>query len=376
MGYKSNYRESGQNLVVYAILMVVFVALAALVIDGGFVYAKRRSAQNAADAGALAGANALCTGNSTLARATALDYAVNRNGATSAEVTLSTRDITVTTTIQNKTFLAGIFGNELMTTNAVAAAGCYNPCSGSGILPVAWSCRNPAGYPQDSQTCGIEYGTLTSPGPLYVIMDSIKTADDLLCQDPITHLPSGALNCDLNGDGINELFGGAGNRGWLNMDGGPGSASELRSWIESHGFPGNVTIHTWYGGSNGDKTVVFRAVQDYLVGDVVMVPVFAAYCDGSPDTMCPSSYHAGIDRIVSGSGGGFNYHVISFAPLKITCVSTKKQEICPGKTAAIALNPDINDNTKSIEGYFVIDYFGTGKCDGPFTGAYTTYLNH
>jgi hypothetical protein len=207
-------------------------------------------------------------------------------------------------------------------------------------------------------------------------MDSITSADEFLCNDPITGLPGGALDCDINDDGVNELFGGAGNRGWLNLDGGPGSASEMKSWVESHGYSGEVFIHTWFSGSNGDKTSVFQAVRDYLVGDVVMLPVFDAYCDGVPDTACPGSYHLGLDKIVSGSGGGFNYHIISFSAFKITCVSTKKQETCPGKTAAIALNPSIKENTKTIEGYFINDYFGSGKCDGPDSGAYTIYLNH
>jgi hypothetical protein len=373
---KLNQSEHGQNLVLFAVIMVVLVALAALVIDGGFAYTKRREAQNAADAGALAGANALCAGNPGLAEPQALDYAINRNGATAAEVIQSTKVITVTTTIPHQTFLAGIFGTEVVTTTATASAGCYTPCSGTGVLPVAWSCRAPAGDPIDPQTCEIQYGTSAVPGPLYVIMDSIKSSDEFLCQDPITHLPVGAMNCDLNNDGVNELFGGAGNRGWLNLDGGSGSASEMKGWVENHGYVGEVFIHTWFGGSNGDKTSVFKAVQDYLIDDIVLLPVFDAYCDGTPDTACPGLYHSGQDSIVPGSGGGFNYHVISFSAFKITCVSTKKQDICPGKSAAIALNPDIKDNTKTIEGYFVKDYFGSGKCDGPSSGVYTIYLNH
>jgi hypothetical protein len=363
--------EKGQNLIIFAVVMVVLVGLTALVIDGGFAYTKRREAQNAADAGALAGANALCAGNVDQAIPQALD-----NGATDATANLGTKSITVTTTIPQQTFLAGILGSDEVTTHATASAGCFIPCSGIGVLPVAWSCRFPAGSTGDPETCGIEPGSLAEPGPLYVVMDSIKTGDEFLCMDPITHLPTGALNCDLNNDGVNELFGGAGNRGWLNMDGGSGSANELRDWIVDHGYDGEVAIHTWFGGSNGDKTVVFKAVQDYLVGYIVMLPVFDAYCDGAPNIACPGSYHTGQDKIVSGSGGGFEYHIISFSAFKVTCVSTKKSEYCPGKAKAIALNPDIKDNTKSIEGYFISDYFGSGKCDGPSAGVYTIYLNH
>jgi hypothetical protein len=372
---KLNRNERGQNLLIFAVLMIILIALAGLVIDGGYSLSKRREAQNAADAGALAGADALCAGNTSLARTQALDYAINRNGATAADVTMSTRVITVTTTIPHDTFLAGIFGTDVVTTTATASAGCYSPCTGTGVLPVAWSCHPPAGEPVNAQTCGIQYGTLIVPGPKYVIMDSINSADDFVCQDP-PNSGGSALDCDLNDDGVNDLFGGAGNRGWLNLDGGSGNDNELAGWIQSHGYNGELSIHTWFGGTNGTKTKAFQAVRDNLIGEVVLLPVFDAYCDGPPDTACPGSYHSGLDKIVSGSGGGYNYHIITFSAFKITCVSTKQSEPCLGKTAAIAQNPDINNNTKSIEGYFIRDAFGSGKCAGPDAGAYTLYLNH
>jgi hypothetical protein len=52
-------RESGQVLVLFALAVVAIVALLAVVVDGGFLYVQRRTAQTAADAGALAGARAL-----------------------------------------------------------------------------------------------------------------------------------------------------------------------------------------------------------------------------------------------------------------------------------------------------------------------------
>ena len=52
--------ESGQILVFVVLFMIGLFAMLALVLDGGNTYAKRRAAQNAADAGALAGARTLC----------------------------------------------------------------------------------------------------------------------------------------------------------------------------------------------------------------------------------------------------------------------------------------------------------------------------
>ena len=51
--------ETGQSIVVIALMMVGLIAMLGLVIDGGNVYLQRRRMQNAADAGALAGAHTL-----------------------------------------------------------------------------------------------------------------------------------------------------------------------------------------------------------------------------------------------------------------------------------------------------------------------------
>lgn len=51
--------ESGQNLIIVALMMVVLIGFLGLVIDVGYALAQRRLAQNAADAAAHAGARAL-----------------------------------------------------------------------------------------------------------------------------------------------------------------------------------------------------------------------------------------------------------------------------------------------------------------------------
>lgn len=48
--------DEGSVVVIVAVMMTVFMGFAAIVIDAGFMYGQRRSLQNAADAGALAGA--------------------------------------------------------------------------------------------------------------------------------------------------------------------------------------------------------------------------------------------------------------------------------------------------------------------------------
>jgi hypothetical protein len=51
--------QSGQSLIILAVSFVVLLGFSGLAIDGGILYSDRRHAQNAADAGALAGALAI-----------------------------------------------------------------------------------------------------------------------------------------------------------------------------------------------------------------------------------------------------------------------------------------------------------------------------
>lgn len=55
---KRNQTESGQIIVIFAIALIALLALTALAIDGGMVYADRRHDQNVADAAAFAGGSA------------------------------------------------------------------------------------------------------------------------------------------------------------------------------------------------------------------------------------------------------------------------------------------------------------------------------
>ncbi len=74
--------EQGQAIVILAFAMIVLLAFAALAIDGGNAYVNRRRAQNAADAGALAGAHQLViylAGTPTDIRA-AINQAAEQNG--------------------------------------------------------------------------------------------------------------------------------------------------------------------------------------------------------------------------------------------------------------------------------------------------------
>lgn len=73
--------ESGQVIVLVAILMVGLVAVVGLVTDGGLVFSQRRDLQNVADAAALAGAMQLDEGIYRASGEVLLDEAAARQAA-------------------------------------------------------------------------------------------------------------------------------------------------------------------------------------------------------------------------------------------------------------------------------------------------------
>ncbi len=213
--------------------------------------------------------------------------------------------------------------------------------------------------------------------------------DDFICQDPVTGLPADALDCDLDNDGSVDMLA-SGNRSWLDLTGAGGGASDLSAWIRT-GFPGELFIHTWFEAQTGTATSIYDAVYD-RVGDIVLLPVFDAWCKGDPadPIACPDPPSHDIspepvDTIVYGGGASSIYfHVVSFSPLVITCVdspSAPKPTFpeCRARREAIAQNPpdQMWNPIKTFEGYFIEGYVpGLGGRPGTCidAGAYTIYL--
>ncbi len=379
----------GQSLVIVAIMLVLLVGMLALAIDGGYWYYNRRIAQNAADAGALAGAREFCTsGDATQALNRAQEYTITRNRADSANIIVNSGVVTVTANIQFNTFFAGVLGRPLGSVSAVAAAGCFPPCGGTGVLPIAWSCRPPiGGFSDPILDCSVLFGDGVPPDPLYIIMDSQSLSQDFYCQDPPNSgTPPSALDCDLNNDGIDEILAG-GNRSWLDLDGGGGGASSLNNWIQN-GFNGNLSFPVWVAGQTGVANSVFTTVENYKEGQTVLIPVFDRYCDGRPDipgTACPGQWNGDYvtgepspgDSIVP-TGGTWNtyFRLVSFSLFHITCVNNTGGDHCPGHDNLVsALN--LGNNLKTIEGYFTEgfdpDVHG-GSCGGVDVGVHVLNL--
>jgi len=86
--------ESGQSLIMFALGLAVLLGMAAMTIDVGLAYVARRDMQNAADAAALAGADFLLEGQSSVLAANAARDLALQNGYDNAAA-----DVTVTISI-------------------------------------------------------------------------------------------------------------------------------------------------------------------------------------------------------------------------------------------------------------------------------------
>lgn len=157
---QSRRRQSGQMLVLVALLLIVLVGLLALVLDGGNLYLQRRRLQNAADAAALATAYQIASSaTDSSIRSTLIDYAITRNGAGSAlgvylpsgaqvgggSVPSGTTAVRIAVTQTVSTFFAGIVGVNSATMTASGTASFQSQSGGCGGFAI-W------GHSQGCQT--------------------------------------------------------------------------------------------------------------------------------------------------------------------------------------------------------------------------------
>ncbi|MFZ2098353.1 MAG: Tad domain-containing protein [Anaerolineales bacterium] len=425
--------ENGQSLVIIALGLVAFVAMLALVLDGANAYAAKRQAQNAADAGALAGATYMCKNHDMAGGINQAEiFAVNNGAVNPPEVyaSLSAGTVVVTATVERNTFFAGVIGFDQVTPRAVAAAECRPPV-GMGVLPVAWACRSTVvgGMNVPGEDCAQKIIDDCGGNPYdlnctYILMDSVKvqtnkkggncdpditdptdpkycySQNDLVCSvhgpdvNPAyacDYVAPNTTDCDLNNDCIDELMTG-GARSWLDLNGGGGGASELLDWIRN-GFPDPIPPHKWIPEESGVATSIFHTVASAVVGEDVILPVFNNVCNGVPTTFeNPELYTQcayGPPDDLSLASSSMNFHIITFAQFHVTCVQTGKNKVtaepgyvynnhknhCNGHEAALN-NGSIDDNDKTIEGYFEeVDLGGySGPGDWFDTGTFTVVL--
>lgn len=257
--------SGGQVLVWVAVLLVVLLAFAGLAIDGGIGLSQRREMQNAADAGALAGARELCLGNRAQAKAQAQAYAQD-NGAGQVKVEIRNATGTIDEaagtvvwveaqqTIQPS--LLGVIGVQQYTVNATAKAGCMQTPTACGLWPIA--------FPQSMWED-------TPCGTTVYIWDDDKISYDCEEWDCVAD----------DGSGARVLS--PGERGWLDFKGAfdagypgtcpnGGGANLIKALIEDD-CAGRISLPACIPGEPGVKASVDKHV-DARAGDNVTMPLF------------------------------------------------------------------------------------------------------
>jgi len=252
----SVHRQRGQTLVLVALLLVLFLAFLALVLDLGNAYSQRRMMQNAADAGALAGARALARDQSQNAvTAAAENYAKSLNGAQLCGTQVLSTSVVVTVQKTFPTFFGYVIGVPKVTVGAVAEAGFDATEVFTGLMPMAVSDEAMA-WARDSK-------------------NPIRIWDS----DKIT------VTADAGWVDIAD-----GQRGWVDLDGdGQGGASELAGWIAQGGCDCVVKVNDVLPGAEGVKATLseFERWKD----KVVYIPIYDVYRPIDEDQPNKRGYH-------------------------------------------------------------------------------------
>ncbi len=394
--YFQNAVEKGQVIPMVIVMFLVILGMVALITDGGAVMFNRRTAQAAADAGALAGAQRVCLGYND-AKTVAENYAIAKNGATSAVATVVGKQVTVNATVQYPSFFAGIFGDPTLDASAEATAGCFG-VKGKSVVPVAWYC-NPNNDPTapfnteygcQMQTLSWELieplvtgevGSIPIPNfggvvkhyqmsgtslvsiedgvqnkipaeQIYIIFDG-----DKICSEDI----HGDNACDIIGDKKLEILSG-GNRGYVYLD---TIINSIPQYLDDPNI--SMKSHSWLGGHPGGIRAVEVKMEPDFNGMVVMIPVYNYLCDTDPQTQpsqaCMTSAHTDPRPPLPDDGDDFSnmkknkkyyFHVVAFSPFYVSCVS--KSGNCPGYKLAQTQDSTLKSNEGIIEGYFISDY--------------------
>lgn len=317
-------RERGAAGVMVAVMMVVLIGAGALAVDTGQIYAERAQLQNAADAGALAGAD-ICseTGGCTQANAKAVAGALansnsNDNKSTVQSVILSVPgEVTVTTSTKDGTtnagFLSKMFASALnapaATVGATATAKWLYPTKGITVLPLTFA---PCEFKDD----GLPHKILTQGGG------------------------GGAQDCNgLNPS--NQII--PGGFAWLNPDGSTGCkvTAEIGQWSKTSA--GEAV-------PNGCIDLFNSSLNPSLAGSTVALPVYKYTCKGMPAAQFGTC-----------NGSSVQYFIEKWAGFKIQAWNLSGQ-------AKYDPTPVFSGSEKGLYGTFV----GYSADPNLFTGGTTT----
>lgn len=270
-------RETGQAAVLTVIFMAALLGAIAMVLDVGSWFREQRATQSAADAAALAAAQALPS-NTGLSSALGSQYLAS-NGGGAAEYSWSTKTvandtITVKVTRQADGFFAKLFGIDSVDVHAKASARAGGMNAAKWVAPIVVNVKHP------DLNCGISSGR---PVPCFGKPTQIDL-DNL--HKPGSGDAAGAFAL------INLVSGGTGNIG----------ASTIGDWIET-GYDQYMALGNYNSAPSTlwNDSHVRRAMDNRMSGDpVLLFPIY--------------------DKIV-GPGSQAEYHVIGWVAFHVSSYS-------------------------------------------------------
>lgn len=396
--------EKGQVLVIFVLLLFGLLALSALVIDGGQTFVHRRQAQAAADSGAMAGAYAICQDGATYTEASSIaeNYAMVENLATEATASITTNAsgqmvVKVDVGITQHPFFAQLLGFPPSAIPATASAACF---TSSTVMPIAWSCKEGSSYPDCFDTvewsevqgyiaeCEAVPGNAGNSEKMAACLSPKVSIEPVIFMDSdelnVDHcLPSGTINCDVNGDGKNDFNVMAG-RSWIALLGkGTSSLGE----VLANGVNPPLQAHDWVISKSGAASAGYDLIIKCILGEgknlkecnaphnPVLLPVMNHLCkadDPLTDIDCQYWAHinapAGTDRKwcayddpgCAKDTNDIYYHVVGFTHLYVTCVQKQpNSDKCPAGDLVNDLvvgGKKPYKNMKTIEGYFITGF--------------------
>ncbi|HJR88570.1 MAG TPA: pilus assembly protein TadG-related protein [Aeromicrobium sp.] len=294
--------ERGQILVIVAVGLVAIIAMVALVIDGGFAWARQRDTQNAADAAAEAGATVLMQNLAGVSPAKtdddvedAVNQAADENG-----------------TVVDTAFYTDIDGNLLTPAGAITTDDTVAAVVGDGAIPPGAAgvlSRNEQEFDTFlAQIVGIQTFTAREDATAVTgYLEGVCSAAAGCNMLPLT-FPVNVFDCN----GSNSIVfnsplefwqnpspvlivplcsSGPGNVGWIDWTPPGGGTDELRDAILTPSNPA-LSWPQWFqvtetGGPDG-----VEAAMRTWDGQRVQIPLFDATCDATPTgpgvTDCPA----------------------------------------------------------------------------------------
>lgn len=366
--FHSEEFEKGQVIVIVAIALVALIAMAALIVDGAIIMSHRRTAQAAADAAALAGAEYLCPHvySTSAAEAEARNYVALNDAIVVEPITFPEENVIhVEASVESPSFFARILNQTELTANAVAEASCTPLSTGAGTLPVVYPCLEPE--EGDENICRIEYYDETHDdqwnmenGYFSIVHDS--EAQLPYCDDP-------------NVDCSNVVA--IGDRGWVSLDGSD-NKNNMTGWISGTLIPPEIAPGFWLSSLQGGSVSWFGDIKPYE-GTSFIVPIYGSQCGKSiPSDECPELFLEGDNDDLCRGGSQPSFRIVGFGLFKVTCVQDKQKDDCPYRNYLAEekgfTDFDGNNSIKTIEGYYISGTFPTGGGEGLDLGLYVVNL--